>query len=156
MTATIRAMQEEMKIHPRNLRRKVILKELIDKRKKFLKYLRRWDYKRFEWILEKLDLVYKSPPAEFHWVTRKESLKKLAILHCENLKQQRLDAYRNILESQQVEFLEKKLKNLEFIRKEQQECQVAVTVSEEEIKAVRKQLQELKASREKQEEVADR
>jgi small subunit ribosomal protein S15 len=63
MTVSIRNLQEYMDKFPRNKRAKVELKELIDKRKKFLKYLRRWDYKRFEWILEKLDLVYKPPPA---------------------------------------------------------------------------------------------
>ena len=62
MTVQIRAMQKYMEDFPRNKQVKVQLKEMIDKRKKFLKYLRRWDYKRFEWILEKLDLVYKPPP----------------------------------------------------------------------------------------------
>jgi small subunit ribosomal protein S15 len=62
MTVNIRYRQECMEEFPRNLRVKVHLKELIDKRKKYLKYLRRWDYKRFEWLLEKLDLVYKPPP----------------------------------------------------------------------------------------------
>lgn len=147
MTGRIRTLQSILEKYPRNKRQKVVCKELIEKRKKFLKYLRRWDYKRFEWILEKLDLIYKPPPTEFHWITRKESLKKLAIAHCENLKQDRLDAYRKILEGQQIDFLEKKLKNLEFIRKEQQECQVKVTVSEDDIKDVRKKLEELKVKR---------
>ena len=71
MTATIRRFQQHMEQHPRDKRIKVSLKELIDKRKKFLKYLRRWDYRRFEWILEKLDLVYKPPPTHFHWTTRR-------------------------------------------------------------------------------------
>lgn len=51
-----------MEIHPRNVSVKVFLKELIDKRKKYLKLLRKWDYKRFEWVLERLNLTYTAEP----------------------------------------------------------------------------------------------
>lgn len=148
MTAKIRRLQQSYAEHPRNSKMKVYLKELIDKRKKFLKYLRRWDYKRFEWILEKLDLIYKPPPNEFHWITRKDSLRKLTNIHCENIRNERLAAYRKILEDQQIDFLERKIKNLEFIRKEQQECEISVTVTEDEIRNIKKQLQQLKNLRE--------
>ena len=62
MSAQIRAMQQYMDEFPRNKKVKVQLKEMIEKRKKYLKYLRKWDYKRFEWVLQKLDLVYKPSP----------------------------------------------------------------------------------------------
>jgi small subunit ribosomal protein S15 len=62
MTADIRNMQQVMEKFPRNKHCKVQLKELIERRKKCLKYLRKWDYKRFEWLLEKLDLIYRPPP----------------------------------------------------------------------------------------------
>lgn len=38
------------------------VQELIDKRKKLLKYLRQYDYKKFEWLLEKLNIEYKGNP----------------------------------------------------------------------------------------------
>jgi len=136
-------MQVVMDKFPRNKIVKVELKELIDKRKKFLTKLRRWDYKRFEWILEKLDLVYKAYPSYYHWVTRKESLTKLTNIHCDNIKDERLAVYRKQLESQQITFLQKKLENLEFIRKEQIECAVPVTVTSEEIKEVSTKLKDL-------------
>ncbi|KAM7343156.1 28S ribosomal protein S15, mitochondrial [Cochliomyia hominivorax] len=147
MTATIRRYQDYMQEHPRDKKRKVILKEMIEKRKKFLKYLRRWDYRRFEWILEKLDLVYKPPPAEFHWITRKESLQKLTDIHCEELKQQRLAEYRKTLEEQQIPFLEDAIKKMEFIRQEQIDLDIPVTVKAEDIEAHKKQLAELKLLR---------
>lgn len=131
-----------MEKHPRNVKAKVHLKELIDKRKRFLRYLRRWDYKRFEWALEKLDLVYKPYPSKFHWITRKDSLRKLTDLHCENIREERLKAYRKELEDQQIAFLERKLKNLELIRSEQVDLKIPVSVSEEAIKAARQQLLE--------------
>lgn len=143
MTAQIRLMQVTMDKFPRNKRVKVILKEMIEKRKKFLTKLRRWDYKRFEWVLEKLDLVYKAYPSYYHWVTRRESLTKLTDIHCDDIKNERLAAYRKQLESQQIDFLEKKLSNLEFIRKEQIECAVPVTVSSDEIKEISTKLKNL-------------
>uniref|UniRef100_A0A182XMZ8 Small ribosomal subunit protein uS15m n=1 Tax=Anopheles quadriannulatus TaxID=34691 RepID=A0A182XMZ8_ANOQN len=147
MTARIRSLQDYMEKFPRQSVVKVQLKELIDKRKRFLRYLRRWDYRRFEYMLEKLDLVYKPYPTHFHWITRKDSLRKLTNIHCDQIKETRLEEYRRQLESQQLDFLENKLKTLEFIRKEQTECQVPVTVSSDEIKAVRKQYEELKQKR---------
>lgn len=62
MTAEIQYLQKHMEIHPRNVSVKVFLKELIDKRKKYLKLLRKWDYKRFEWVLERLNLTYTAEP----------------------------------------------------------------------------------------------
>ncbi|XP_005178354.1 small ribosomal subunit protein uS15m [Musca domestica] len=148
MTVFIRRYQQHMEEHPRDKKRKVILKEMIEKRKKFLKYLRRWDYRRFEWILEKLDLVYKPPPAEFHWITRKESLQKLTDIHCEKLRQEKLDEYRKTLEEQQIPFLEDAIKKMQFIRQEQIDLGIPVTVTEEDIEQNKKKLAELKAFRE--------
>lgn len=140
MTARIRHLQEYMEKHPRNVRAKVHLKELIDKRKRFLRYLRGWDYKRFEWALEKLDLVYKPYPSQFHWITRKDSLRKLTDSHCEKIREERLSAYRSELEAQQIALLERKIKNLELIRREQQELKIPVTVPEEAVKSAKQQL----------------
>lgn len=47
---------------PKNVKVKVRLQHLIDSRKKQLKHLRKWDYPRFEWLLEKLDLEYRPLP----------------------------------------------------------------------------------------------
>lgn len=146
-TLRIRSLQQYVMQYPRNKKAKVYLKELIDKRKRFLRYLRRWDYKRFEWVLEKLDIVYKPYPVKFHLIERKASIRKLAHIHCENIKNERLEAYRRILESQQVDFLDRKLKNLEFIREEQIACNLPVTIAQEEINAVAKQYEVLRESR---------
>uniref|UniRef100_A0A1I8PAX0 Small ribosomal subunit protein uS15m n=1 Tax=Stomoxys calcitrans TaxID=35570 RepID=A0A1I8PAX0_STOCA len=147
MTVFIRRYQQYMEEHPRDKKRKVMLKEMIEKRKKFLKYLRRWDYRRFEWILEKLDLVYKPPPAEFHWITRKESLQKLTDIHCENLKQQKLAEYRKTLEEQQIPFLEDAIKKMQFVRQEQLDLRIPVTITEEDIAEHKNKLIELKQFR---------
>lgn len=130
-------------MYPRNKKMKVLVKELIDKRKKFLKYLRRWDYARFEYMLKKMDIIYKPAPSIFHWITRKESLVKLTDIHCEKIKTERLYAYKKILQSKQLEFLKNKHTTLEFMRKEQIECCLPVTVTEEQIQSVKTQYEEL-------------
>lgn len=153
MTANIRTLQEVMIEEPRQVKLKVKLKELIDKRKKYLRILRKWDYKRFEWLIEKLDVVYRPYPESFHMITRKESVKKLADIQCNEIREERLDAYRKELQSQQLGFLEDKIKNLEFIRNEQMECKVPVTVTTQEINDVKKQYSELKKKRAEEAEI---
>lgn len=136
-------MQEVLERFPRNKKLKVNLKELIDQRKKHLKYLRRWDYKRFEWLLENLNIIYKPAPADIHPVTRKDSLQKLTQKYCDDIKQRRLIAYQLQLESEQPAFLEEKIRVLQFIRDEQMECGVEVTVTQKEIADVQEKLKEL-------------
>ncbi|RVE46896.1 hypothetical protein evm_008457 [Chilo suppressalis] len=102
MTAQIRCLQETMDKHPKNVIAKKACQELIDKRKKTLKLLRQYDYKKFEWLLEKLNIEYKAHPDTYNKLSRKESLKKLTELHCEDVRNKKLDEYRNLLESQQV------------------------------------------------------
>lgn len=63
-------------------------------------------------------------------------------MHCEDIRNQKLTDYRNLLESQQGPFLREKLEALKFIKKEQEELQLAVTVTEQDIKKVEEQLKE--------------
>ncbi|KAK5645701.1 hypothetical protein RI129_004165 [Pyrocoelia pectoralis] len=142
-TGAIRAMQDLVKRFPHDVRLRVRIKELSDKRKKQLKYLRRWDYKKFEWLIDTLNIVYKPHPIDFRTVTRKESLRKLTNQHCDDIKNDRLKTYRLQLEAEQPDFLQEKIKALEFIRKEQEECNVCVTVTQTEIDDVRQQLRNL-------------
>jgi len=86
--------------------------------------------------------------SQFHWITRKDSLRKLTDKHCEEVKQQRLDAYRASLEAQQVDFLRTKVQKLQWIRKEEEECGVKPTVTEKDIEQVLIQLKELELSKE--------
>ncbi|XP_018578120.1 28S ribosomal protein S15, mitochondrial [Anoplophora glabripennis] len=142
-TGIIRALQEVLEEFPRNKKLKVNLKELIDQRKKHLKYLRRWDYKKFEWLLENLNIIYKPTPTNIHPVTRKDSLRKLTQIYCDDIKEKRLDAYKLKLESEQPAFLEEKIRALQFIRDEQMECGIEVTVTQKEIDDVKEQLKQL-------------
>lgn len=147
-------MQEYLEKCPRNKVVKVQCKHMIDKRKKFLRLLRMYDYRRFEWLIERLDILYRPYPEFFHWITRKESLRKLCTTYCDGIVQEKLDTYKKQLQAKQLTFLEEKIKNLEFIRNEQVECRVPITVTPEEIKEIKKQYEELKQQREEEEEVS--
>ncbi|XP_070501157.1 small ribosomal subunit protein uS15m [Chironomus tepperi] len=153
MTAVIRAGQVALEENPKNKKMKQQIKELIEKRKKFLKFLRRYDYKRFEYMLEQLDIKYMPAPDHFHWIARKEAMRSLTRRFCRNIKENRLDTYKQILQAQQLGFLENKIKNLEFIRNEQIECKVPVTITNEQINKVKKQYEELKHQREEEDEI---
>ncbi|XP_001603645.1 28S ribosomal protein S15, mitochondrial [Nasonia vitripennis] len=137
ITAEILQLQEHQSIFHNNKRSKVLLKELIEKRKKWLKKLRIQDYPRFEYILERLNLVYHPFPEENIFLTRKGGTRQLLQKYCDKLIQKKLDAYRAELEAQQKDFFREKAEKLEFIRNEEIACGVAPSVSEEEIEAAK-------------------
>lgn len=78
----------------------------------------------------------------YHKLSRKESLRKLTEMYCEDIRNKKLEEYKNLLESQQGPFLKQKLENLKFIRSEQIDLKLPITVSEQDIKKVEKQLEE--------------
>lgn len=153
MTAKIRGGQLALEENPKNGKMNQKVKEMVERRLKFLKFLRRYDYRRFEYMLEKLDIKYVPPPNKFHPVARKHSMRSLTRDHCLNIKRKRLAEYREKLEDQQLDFLKSKIMNLEFIRKEQEECKIPITISRELIEQVKKQYDDLKVQREEEAEV---
>ncbi|KAG5310676.1 RT15 protein, partial [Acromyrmex insinuator] len=133
MTNDIHQLQEYLTEHPKNPKMKVKLLETIAKRRKMLKYLRQWDYRRFEWILEKLNLVYKPLPELPHHITRKDSLRRLTEKYCNELVQEKLDIYKKELKKLQKDFYIEKAEKLAFIREEEIACGLQPSVSEEDI-----------------------
>lgn len=154
-TGSIRSMQETLEQSPHDRKLKVKLKELIDKRKKRLKFLRAWDYKRFEWLIEKLNIVYKPTPLENFPVTRKESLRKLTKLYCDKVRNDKLEDYKKQLQEQQPEFLQEKIRTLEYIRDEQKRLNVPVTVQQEEIDNAKKLLEQLNINKAEQDKLRE-
>ncbi|XP_076298780.1 28S ribosomal protein S15, mitochondrial [Lasioglossum baleicum] len=134
MTSEIQHMQEYFKNHPRNKKAMVFLKELTEKRNKQLKLLRKWDYRRFEWILERLNLVYKPVPEKAGMVSRKDSIRQLTREYCDKIIKDKIDAYKAEIKAQKKIFYREKAEKLAFIRKEELECGVTPTVTEKSIK----------------------
>ncbi|XP_061934763.1 small ribosomal subunit protein uS15m [Apis cerana] len=143
MTAEIQYLQNHMKNHPRNKKIKVFLKELIDKRQKHLKLMRKWDYKRFEWLLERLNLTYTVQPEIPGKVSRKDALRKLTRNYCDAIIQEKLDAFKKELKEQQKIFYAEKVKKLEYILKVEKEYGFELSVTQEDIEAALKKVEEL-------------
>nr|CAG4641848.1 EOG090X09BQ [Eurycercus lamellatus] len=120
-TITIRNWQKHLEVNRTDKQLKVALKEKIDRRNSWLKHLRRMDYKRFEWLLEKLDLVYYAPANNIERVTRKGAMRKLTAYYCNKIRQERIDAYKLELEKEKESFVKEKEELLKWIEQEEKE-----------------------------------
>lgn len=153
ITGTIRFMQHQLEtFEVRSKKRRHYRYEawlLIKNRLVMLSNLRNTDYKQYEWLLERLDLQFKPKPQKEDeiLIARKEGLRQLTKAYCDDVREQRLNAYRSELEDQKAPFLEQKLKNLEFIRNEQIALKTQVTITQEQIDDIRKQYELLKTER---------
>lgn len=61
-TATVRNLMEHFHNNRRDKKTRMFLKELVESRNRKLGDLRKYDYKKFEWLLDKLDLYYRPKP----------------------------------------------------------------------------------------------
>nr|CAG4634912.1 EOG090X09BQ [Alona affinis] len=121
LTIKIRNMQRHMAMRKHDKSAKVLLKEMIEQRNSYLGHLRRFDYKRFEWLLEKMDLVYYAPVNMIERVTRKGALRKLTAYYCDKVRKDRLEEYRLELEKEKEVFSKEKEEVLKWIEQEEQE-----------------------------------
>jgi len=103
-------------------------------RRKLLEVLRETDYKKYEWLLEKLNLFYKPVPQyDVNEVGRKASIERLTDLWCDELKQHRLNKHKKQLEKQQPVFLREKAEKLKFIMSEELDLGLEQTVFQKDI-----------------------
>lgn len=119
LTIRIRNGQKFMFKHKKDVFYNHRLKEAVEKRKKLLLNLRKMDYKKFEWVLEKLDLIYQSIPNPNSRITRKGSLQRLTSHYCNSIRENRLAAYKKDLEEQKVAFAKEKEVLIRWIEKEE-------------------------------------
>jgi len=121
LTIRIRNLQKHFSKNRSDKIAKVGLKEKIEQRSSMLRHLRRMDYKRYEWIMEKLDLAFYPQPNPTIPVTRKDSLEKLTTIYCDNIRNDRLEIYKKELAEQKVEFVKEKKETEAWIEKEKKE-----------------------------------
>ncbi|XP_071514111.1 small ribosomal subunit protein uS15m-like [Panulirus ornatus] len=129
LTVKIRNLQRITYITKKRTLERVQLEKIIDRRKKLLKNLRRVDYKRFEWLIEELGILYRPPPRYYRWIARRASIKRLVYLHGKELRAKRLAEYREILEQQKEPFLKEKAETLRWIVETETSLGVNVTVT---------------------------
>jgi len=119
---------------------------LIASRRKMLIALREEDYRKYEWILEKLNLFYKPVPKYDHVeVSRRASIERLTDIWCQELKQNRLDKYKRKLEEEQPKFLRNKAAKLQHIMQEEKDLGLQATVNQEEIDECLRRADEIEA-----------
>lgn len=138
LTVRIQNLQKYIELMHRDAKTRISLKHLVDRRRQLLKHLRDWDYRKFEWILEKLNLEYRPEPVGPKNVTRKNAMRMMASKVSERIIDRKLQEYKTKLEDQLVDFYAEKLKALEFIKKEEAELDVPPTVTEEDIAEVKR------------------
>jgi len=118
----------------------------IAKRRKHLGLLRQQDYKKYEWILEKLNLFYKPVPKYCHVeISRKASIEKLTDIWCEELKKHRLSKFRRDLEAQQPQFLRNKAAKLQYIMSEEAELGLEPSVTQADVDDCLRRAEEIEA-----------
>ncbi|CAL7941945.1 unnamed protein product [Xylocopa violacea] len=143
LTSNIPYLQKVLEESPRNRKIRVALKETVEKRNKLLRVLRISDYRRFEWILERLNLVYRPQPRRPQIVSRKESMKKMTNNYCKDVIQKKLDAFKAQLREEQKTFYLEKVEKLKLIMEDEKEYGLDQTVTEEDIEEARKKVEEL-------------
>lgn len=135
-TITIRNFQRDLiqRFPYKNQNLKHDLTHKIALRRALLEKLREEDYKKFEWLLERLNLFYKPVPVYDHIeISRKKSIERLTNIWCDELKQHRLNGFRRRLEEEQPKFLRSKADKLNFIMQEEKDLGLDLTVTQAEI-----------------------
>ena len=118
----------------RNQARKHDLKILIDHRRSMLSHLRERDYKKFEWLLEALNIIYKPRPAEsWEVIERRKHQDRLTDLWCDEMRTYRLHKFKKELKQKQPEFLRRKANLLKEILDEETKLGETSSISETEI-----------------------
>jgi len=154
-TIKIRNLQHELiQLYPyKNQPVKHVLTHKISSRRKLLRQLREQDYRKYEWLLEKLNLLYKPMPHDApdgvmipkKNVERKASIEKLTNLWCDELRRHRLNAYARQLLQEQPIFLRKKANKLKEIMEEEKDLGLEPTVSQEDIDRCLNKAEEIQA-----------
>merc|ERR1719369_263054 len=123
--------------------KKHMLVQFINRRRAQLGYLRKQDYPKFEWLLEKLNIVYKPRPFTYERIIRRRHTERLVNLLCDETRTFKLQSLKDALEEDQPIFLRKKKETLEKIMKEEKEFGLPETVTQKEIDEVRVKLEEV-------------
>jgi len=136
LTIQIRNIQRHLiQLYPyKNQPVKHTLTFKIAQRRKFIAELREKDYRKYEWLLERLNLFFKPVPKYDHVeISRKASIERLTDIWCEELKKHRLQGFKRKLQEEQPNFLRSKAEKLAFIMKEELELGLEPTVTQAEV-----------------------
>jgi len=123
--------------------KKHALVRAVNARRAQLGHLRTQDYPKYEWLLEKLNIVYKPRPYTFENIVRRRHTQRLVNLLCDETRTFKLQSLKDALEEDQPIFLRKKKETLENIMKKEKDFGLPETVTQKEIDEVRVKLEEV-------------
>jgi len=92
-----------------------------DKRSGQLRRLRNTDYRRFEWVLEQMNIVYR-PPLPYQAdvsLSRKSGIRRMVQIFCDGLRQEKLDALKARFEAETPAFERERRAACEWIAAEE-------------------------------------
>lgn len=127
------------------------LKRMVDQRRAQLGHLRKEDYPKFEWLLEKLDLVYKPRPFVYQRIIRKRETDKLVNLLCDETRTFKMQQLKDALEEDQPEFLKKKIQTLTQIMEDEKKNGLKQTVTNTDLEKAKERLKEVEENLAKRE-----
>jgi len=148
LTVYIRNDQEQMKeefdrLGYWNRKRQLSLKGRVNTRRVLLRWLRQKDYKKFEWLLETLNMVYKPRPFQHEEIQRRVHQARLTALWCDELRTHKLHQYKTTLEKQQPDFLREKAEKYKWMIEEEKELGLEPSVDEAEVDRLLKQADQI-------------
>jgi len=145
LTLKIRDLQKRLGLMAqkgyRNPHHRKLLVRYVDMRRAQLGYLRTQDYPHFEWLLEKLNIVYKPRPFKFERIVRRRHTERLVNLLCDETRTFKMQSLKDALEEDQPNFLKKKMETLNKIMEEEKKYDLPETVTQKDIDEVHKKLE---------------
>lgn len=109
LTARIRRYQQQLQdpvVFKSSSHLRSLVHDLAHQRSGMLRTLRAADYRRFEWLLEQLEVVYR-PPLPYQTDTtlsRKSGIRRMVQIFCDSVRQEKLDALRQQLDAEKPAF----------------------------------------------------
>lgn len=125
LTVNIRQLQEHMRLNRTDNVQKCKLNELIDRRRKMLKYLRSWDYKLFHWVMDQLNIKYQTKWELFRRVTRKQLLREQAEQKAADMQKQKMEDFRQKLATDREHFQGEKSVLLQEIEDDEKQFNIS-------------------------------
>jgi len=111
------------------------------RRHELLKDLRFMDYKRYEWLLGKLDVTFKNDVVFRHNIERRETIRRLFSEHRQRIHRSRRKELHEKMKEEHVSFLKEKVTKLRFVQKEEKELRLTSTIADSDITDAEEQLE---------------
>jgi len=148
LTVGIRNDQEQLdeefqRLGKKNRKRQLSMIGRVNTRRVLLRWLRQKDYKKFEWLLETLNIVYKPRPFIHEEIQRRVHQSRLTALWCDELRTHKMHQYKTALEKEQPAFLREKAEKFRWMMEEEKALGLEVSVSEEEVERLLKKADEI-------------